>query len=82
VYPFKGFWLRAGPGLEFNKKKKKSDSAMSGKSKTETETEFLIRTGIGYNIEVGAFTIAPNLSFDFLRNKTSMLWGINLAMGF
>jgi len=82
VYPYKNFWLKAGPGLEFHKKKEKSSSERSGKSKTETDTEFLIRTGLGYDIELAGFTIAPTLSFDFLRSKTSMVWGLNLGKGF
>ncbi len=82
LYPLHNFWLRAGPAIEIHEKKKKSESAMSGKSKTETDVEFVLRTGLGYDIEVGRFTIAPNLSFDFLRNKTSMVWGLNFGKGF
>ena len=82
LYPLHNFWLRAGPAIEIHEKKKKSESAMSGKSKTETDVEFVLRTGLGYDIEVGGFTIAPNLSFDFLRSKTSMVWGLNFGKGF
>jgi len=73
-YPTNKLWLRAGPGVEFHKKKKES-----GK---ETEAEFLIRTGIGYSIELNKFTIAPSFSVDFLRNKTSLVWGISILKEF
>lgn len=73
-YPTNNFWLRAGPGVEFHKEETESG--------TETEAEFLIRTGIGYSIEFNAFTIAPAISVDFLRNKTSLVWGIHIVKGF
>jgi hypothetical protein len=82
VFPYKNFFLKAGPGLEFTKEKEKSDSETSHKSKTETDTEFLIRAGVGYDIELAGFTIAPNLSFDFLRGKNTIVWGFNLGKGF
>ena len=81
-YPTNNFWLRAGPALEIHKKDKKSNSETTSSSTTETGTEFVIRTGIGYDIELGGFTIAPTLSFDFLRDGTTLVWGINLGKGF
>ena len=88
VYPMKNFWLRAGPGLEIHEEEKKSHSASQSASemaeggKRETKTEFLIRTGLGYGFEVAGFQIGPNVGVDFLRNKTSLVWGVNIIKGF
>jgi hypothetical protein len=60
----------------------KSDSGMTGSTKTETETGFALRTGIVYDIEVYGFTLGPNLSIDFFRDKTSLVWGLNIGKGF
>ena len=74
-YPTNNFWLRAGPGLDIHKKEEKSHS-------NETEVGYVIRTGLGYDFEISGFTIGPNLSIDFFREKTSLVWGINIGRGF
>ena len=73
-YPTNNFWLRAGPGVEFHKEETESGN--------ETEAEFLIRTGVGYTLEFKKFAIAPSISVDFLRNKTALVWGINIVKPF
>jgi len=80
--PFNNFWLRAGPALEIHEDEMKSDSGMTGSTKTETETGFALRTGFVYDIEVYGFTLGPNLSIDFFRDKTSLAWGLNIGKGF
>jgi hypothetical protein len=86
VYPTNNFWLRAGPGLEIYKEKShsasQSASEMAEGGKKETKTGFLIRTGLGYSFEVGGFQIVPSVDVDFLRNKTSLVWGVNFTKGF
>ena len=80
--------MRAGPGLEIHEEEEKSHSAvqsesrMAGGSKTETKTEFIMRAGLGYDFEVSGFSIGPNLSVDFFRDKTSLVWGVNIGKGF
>jgi hypothetical protein len=55
---------------------------MAEGGKKETKTGFLIRTGLGYSFEVGGFQIVPSVDVDFLRNKTSLVWGVNFTKGF
>jgi len=87
-YPTNNFWLRVGPGLEIHEEKEKShssvqsESGMAKGSKTETKTEFITRAGLGYDFEVSGFSIGPNLSVDFFRDKTSLVWGVNIGKGF
>lgn len=90
IYPTNHFWLRAGPGLEIyeDEKEKKSNSTAastsitSGDSYKETNVDFFIRAGLGYDFEVTGFTIGPNASFDFFREKITFIWGIALGKGF
>ena len=78
-FPTNNFWLRAGPALEIFKEEEESDS---GITKTTTETGFAIRAGLGYDIEIMGFTIVPNVSVDFIREKTSLIWGFHMARRF
>ena len=78
-FPTNNFWLRAGPALEIFKEEEESDS---GITKTTTETGFAIRAGLGYDIEIMGFTIVPNVSVDFIREKTSLVWGFHMAKRF
>ena len=90
VYPTNHFWLRAGPGVEIyeDEKERSSDSTVPSASKTsgesykETKADFFMRAGLGYDFEVTGFTIGPNASFDFFREKVTFVWGIALGKGF
>ena len=70
------FWLRAGPGIELMQEDLECGCG------TKTKAEFLIRIGAGYSIHLGDFSIDPSIDLDFLRSKTTIVWGINAGIGF
>ena len=69
-------WIRTGPGIEILQEENEHTD------ETESKTEFLIRIGAGYSIHFGKFFIDPSIDIDFLRSSTTLVWGINLGMGF
>lgn len=89
IYHFgNNLWLRSGPGIEIHQEEKteKNGHEDSGSDQnhaaTESKTELVLRIGMGYNIHMATITIAPSLDLDFLRSSTSLVWGINIGMGF
>jgi hypothetical protein len=69
-------WVRTGPGIEILQEDLECGCG------TETKTEFLIRIGAGYSIHFGRFFIDPSIDIDFLRSSTTLVWGLNIGMGF
>ncbi len=62
----------AGPGLEFVDKK--------GKRVTR---HFVIRAGVGYEIGLGNFSLAPSVYIDFIgETQTNLTYGVYLGRGF
>ena len=70
------FWLRAGPGIELIQEDLECGCG------TKTKAKFLIRIGTGYSIHLGNFSIDPSIDIDFLRNSTTLVWGLNFGLGF
>ena len=48
----------------------------------ETETEFLVRLGAGYTFSKGQWSFTPGGYFDFVREETSLVWGLYVGRGF
>jgi hypothetical protein len=46
------------------------------------ETEFLLRFGAMYDFEVGEYTVAPALNFDFTKGHDAIVWGANFGRHF
>ena len=46
------------------------------------ENEFLVRLGNSYEFELGSWTLAPELSFDFVDGDVKTVFGLNFAIGF
>lgn len=72
------FWFRTGPGVEFVQEKKNDHDH----HRTETEAEFLYRIGLYYIFHWGNYGISPSLDLDLVRNHTSLVWGLNIGIGF
>ncbi|MCU4174858.1 hypothetical protein [Carboxylicivirga sp. N1Y90] len=69
--PFENFWLRSGPGFEL----------------VHNETHkiigtFVMRFGLGYDINVDNLVISPSFDFDYIRYHPAVVWGVNIGMGF
>jgi hypothetical protein len=69
-------WIRTGPGIEILQEDLECGCG------TKTKTEFLVRLGAVYDFHLGKFSISPSLDIDFLRNSTTLVWGVNFGMGF
>ena len=44
--------------------------------------EFLVRLGNSYEFEMGSWTLAPELSFDFVDGDVKTVFGLNFGIGF
>ncbi len=69
-------WIRSGPGIEILQEE------IGHTGETESKTEFLYRVGAGYSFHFGRFSIDPSVDLDFIRNSTTLVWGVNFGMGF
>jgi hypothetical protein len=69
LHPYKGWTLKLVPGVEYEE---------------ETDTsEFLVRTGIAYVFEISdRWTLAPEFSVDFVDEKTQLVYGVSIGLGF
>ena len=77
------FWLQTGAGVElFKEVTSETDGARSAEGKVEAKSSFLVRLGLGYNIELGNLTVAPVVFLDLVRNTQTLVWGVNLGTGF
>ena len=67
VHPWRGLRLTAGPGADFR----------SG------DTEFVFRTGVGYEFELGhGWTLAPEIAGDFTHEANTLVFGVSVGWGF
>ena len=46
------------------------------------ENEFMVRVGGSYEFEMGSWTLAPELSFDFVDGDVKTIFGLNIGIGF
>ncbi len=65
-HPWRELKLSVGPGVEFN----------------GHDSEFLGRVSVGYDLKIGRFTLAPEMSGDFTRESQSFVYGLTLGWGF
>jgi hypothetical protein len=73
-YRFDNWAVFAGPGIEWAEHEHGDRSA--------TESEFLFRTGIMYEFEVGELIVAPQAIVDFVANEKVVVFGVTLGVGF
>lgn len=69
--PLNNLWLRSGPGFELVRNEK--DKVIA---------DFVMRFGIGYDIEFKNLVISPSFDFDFIRYHPAFVYGVNIGMGF
>jgi len=86
----KGFFLLAGPGLEWSPSHGEGGEehhdahAMENNESSEDgyKTHVLLRIGAGYHLQVGKFSISPVVNLDMWRQHHSLVWGISIGRGF
>jgi len=67
VHPYKGFRLVFAPGFEHK----------------ESTSDFLFRTGIAYQFEIGnRWSISPEYNVDFVHDETVHVYGVSFGIGF
>jgi len=67
IYPYKGLRLVVALGFEYG----------------HSETEFLVRTGIAYEFEMGErWTITPKFNVDFVDSEEKYVYGVAFGYGF
>ncbi len=66
IYPYKGLRFLLAPGLEHN----------------EGEYEFLFRTGVAYEFEIGRGSITPEFAVDFVDGEESYVYGLTFGWRF
>ncbi len=69
--PLKNIWLRTGPGFELVRNEQ--DKIIG---------TFVMRFGMGYDININKLVISPSFDFDFIRYHPAIVWGVNIGMGF
>ena len=73
-YRFNRWAIFAGPGIEWSETHHKDESG--------TESEFLIRTGVLYEFEVGEWIVAPHAVVDFVGGDEVGVVGVTVGMSF
>ena len=53
-----------------------------GFEQEDGENEFLVRLGNSYEFEMGSWTLAPELSFDFVDGDVKTVFGLNFGIDF
>jgi hypothetical protein len=48
----------------------------------DSESEFLVRVGTAYEFDMGSWTLAPELSFDFVDSEVKTVFGLNFGFEF
>lgn len=77
------FWLQTGSGVElFKEVTSETGGARSAEGEVEAKSSFLVRVGLGYNMQLGILTVAPVVFLDLVRNTQTLVWGVNLGTGF
>jgi hypothetical protein len=59
--------------------KKNMNKLLSESDDSSMEQEFLIRIGIGYDINIKNFSITPALSADFINGHLALVYGIDFG---
>ncbi len=67
IHPYKGFRVVLAPGFE----------------NREKETNFLFRTGLAYQFEIGKnLSISPEYNVDFVHGETTHVYGVSFGFAF
>jgi hypothetical protein len=67
IHPYKGLQLLVAPGVEFK----------------DSESEFLLRTGVGYQLDIGeGWSITPQYNADFIKDEVAHVYGLSIGYGF
>jgi hypothetical protein len=48
----------------------------------DSESDFLVRVGTAYEFDMGSWTLAPELSFDFVDSEVKTIFGLNFGIEF
>ena len=73
-YRFNSWAIFAGPGIEWSESTHGHESG--------TESEFLIRTGVLYEFEVGELIVAPHAMVDFVGSEEVGVVGVTVGVSF
>ena len=73
-YRFNRWAIFAGPGIEWSESHHEDESS--------TDSEFLIRTGVLYEVEVGELIVAPHAMVDFVGGEAVGVVGVTVGMSF
>ena len=73
-YRFNRWAIFAGPGIEWSESTHGDESG--------TESEFLIRTGVLYEFDVGELIVAPHVMVDFVGDEEVGVAGVTVGMSF
>ena len=73
-YRFNRWAIFAGPGIEWSESHHEDESG--------TESEFLIRTGVLYEFEIGEWIVAPPAMVDFVGGEEVGVVGVTVGMSF
>jgi hypothetical protein len=69
LHPYKGLVLKLTPGVEYKN--------------TTSKSKFLVRTGMAYSFHLtDTWTLAPELSVDFVDEETVLVYGVSVGLGF
>jgi hypothetical protein len=66
VHPYRGLRFVLAPGLEHE----------------DSENEFLLRTGVAYELEFGRWSITPEFNIDFADGEEAQVYGVSFGYGF
>ena len=66
--------MDAGPGVEWAQREYEGG--------VETRSEFLFRTGVLYELEVGDLIVAPHALVDFVADDTVAVIGVTVGVNF
>ena len=68
--PYHRVVFAVGVGAEFHE------------SHGQRETDFLTRVGVAYIFHRGQWSLNPGVQLDFVRDETSLVWGLYIGRGF
>jgi hypothetical protein len=66
IHPYRGLRFVLAPGLEHR----------------DDENEFLFRTGVAYEFEIGRWSITPEFNVDFVDGEEAYVYGLSFGWGF
>jgi hypothetical protein len=68
-------WIAAEPALELAKEEEEGHEP-------EREARAIFRIGTGYELEIGRWSLEPNLSVDVSKEKPAWVFGVSVGRGF